>query len=60
MPGTRRLVVSLVAVGVVIAGIWGAILAFDIKPRLGLDLRGGTSVTFTPHTTPPSTSSATA
>jgi len=49
VPGTRRLVVSLVAVAVVIAGIWGAILAFDIKPRLGLDLRGGTSVTFTPH-----------
>ncbi|HZD71003.1 MAG TPA: protein translocase subunit SecD [Actinomycetes bacterium] len=49
MPGTRRLVVSLVAVAVVVAGIWGAILAFDIRPRLGLDLRGGTSVTFKPH-----------
>ncbi len=34
---------------VVIAAIWGAIVAFDIKPRLGLDLRGGTSVTFRPH-----------
>src|SRR5919197_947596 len=43
------MVVSLVAVVVVIVGIWGAIMAFDIKPRLGLDLRGGTSVTFRPH-----------
>jgi protein-export membrane protein SecD len=34
---------------VVIAAIWGAIMAFNIKPRLGLDLRGGTSVTFQPH-----------
>src|SRR6266511_2459320 len=33
-----------------IAAIWGAIMAFDIRPRLGLDLRGGTSVTFKPHT----------
>ncbi|HZD01837.1 MAG TPA: protein translocase subunit SecD [Actinomycetes bacterium] len=49
MPGTRRLVVPLVAVAVVIVAIWGAIMAFDIKPRLGLDLRGGTSVTFRPH-----------
>ncbi len=49
MPGKRRLVVPLIAVMVVIAGIWGAIAAFNIKPRLGLDLRGGTSVTFAPH-----------
>jgi preprotein translocase subunit SecD len=49
VPGTRRLVVPLVAVAVVIAAIWGAIFAFNIKPRLGLDLRGGTSVTFAPH-----------
>lgn len=49
MPGKRRLVVPLVAVLVVVAGVWGAIAAFNIKPRLGLDLRGGTSVTFTPH-----------
>ena len=49
MPGTRRLVVPLVAMAVVIAAIWGAIMAFNIKPRLGLDLRGGTSVTFQPH-----------
>ena len=49
MPGKRGLVVPLVAVLVVVAGIWGAIAAFNIKPRLGLDLRGGTSVTFRPH-----------
>lgn len=49
MPGKRRLIVPLVAVLVVAAGVWGAIAAFNIKPRLGLDLRGGTSVTFKPH-----------
>jgi len=36
-------------VAVVVVSIWGAIMAFDIRPRLGLDLRGGTSVTFKPH-----------
>ncbi len=49
MPGKRRLVVPLVAILVVVAGVWGSIAAFNIKPRLGLDLRGGTSVTFKPH-----------
>jgi preprotein translocase subunit SecD len=49
VPGTRRLVVPLVAVLLVVAAVWGAIAAFNIKPRLGLDLRGGTSVTFRPH-----------
>jgi preprotein translocase subunit SecD len=49
VPGKRRLIVPLVAVLVVVAGVWGAIAAFSIKPRLGLDLRGGTSVTFQPH-----------
>jgi preprotein translocase subunit SecD len=49
VPGTRRLVAPLIAVLVVIVAIWGAIMAFDIRPRLGLDLRGGTSVTFKPH-----------
>ena len=49
MPGKRRLVVPLVAILLVVAGVWGAIAAFNIKPRLGLDLRGGTSVTFKPH-----------
>jgi preprotein translocase subunit SecD len=49
VPGKRRLIVPLVAVLVVVAGVWGAIAAFNIKPRLGLDLRGGTSVTFRPH-----------
>jgi preprotein translocase subunit SecD len=49
VPGKRRLVVPLVAVMLVVAGVWGSIAAFNIKPRLGLDLRGGTSVTFKPH-----------
>src|SRR6266508_5916110 len=46
MSGTRRLVVPLVVVIVLAAAIWGVVVAQDIRPRLGLDLRGGTSVTF--------------
>jgi preprotein translocase subunit SecD len=38
------LVVFLIAVG----GMWGAILALGWGPQLGLDLRGGVSVTLTP------------
>jgi len=48
MSGTRRLVVPLVVVIVLAAAIWGVVVAQDIRPRLGLDLRGGTSVTFRP------------
>jgi preprotein translocase subunit SecD len=48
MSATRRLVIPLVVVFVVVAAIWGVITAQDIRPRLGLDLRGGTSVTFKP------------
>jgi preprotein translocase subunit SecD len=32
----------------IVAGIWGTITFQHIKPRLGLDLRGGSSVTFRP------------
>ena len=49
MTGTRRLVVPLLVVLALVGGIWGAILVQGIKPRLGLDLTGGTSVTFRPH-----------
>jgi preprotein translocase subunit SecD len=49
VPGKSRLIVPLVAILVVVAGVWGSIAAFNVKPRLGLDLRGGTSVTFKPH-----------
>jgi preprotein translocase subunit SecD len=49
MTGTRRLVVPLLVVLALVGGIWGVILVQGIKPRLGLDLTGGTSVTFEPH-----------
>jgi preprotein translocase subunit SecD len=49
MTGTRRLVVPLLIVLALVGGIWGVILVQGIKPRLGLDLTGGTSVTFAPH-----------
>ena len=48
MPGTRRLVVPLLVVAALLAGVWGTVLVQHITPRLGLDLRGGTSVTFVP------------
>jgi preprotein translocase subunit SecD len=38
----------LVFILVVAIGIWAVILTQGIEPRLGLDLRGGTSVTFEP------------
>ncbi|HEX6678061.1 MAG TPA: protein translocase subunit SecD [Actinomycetes bacterium] len=50
MTGNRRLVVPLLVVFALIAGIWGLILIQHIKPRLGLDLTGGTSVIYEPHT----------
>ncbi len=49
MTGTRRLVVPLLVVFALIGGIWGLILIQHIKPRLGLDLTGGTSVIYVPH-----------
>jgi preprotein translocase subunit SecD len=48
----RRLIIPLLVVFVSVAAIWGVILLRDIKPRLGLDLRGGTSVTFKPNPAP--------
>ena len=44
----RRLVAWLVFVAVVVAGIGGWMVAFQQSPKLGLDLRGGISVTMTP------------
>src|SRR6266498_1552143 len=49
MTGTRRLVVPLLVVFALSGGIWGLILIQHIKPRLGLDLTGGTSVIYVPH-----------
>jgi preprotein translocase subunit SecD len=49
MTGNRRLVVPLLVVFAMIIGIWGLIFVQHIKPRLGLDLTGGTSVIYEPH-----------
>jgi preprotein translocase subunit SecD len=51
---TSRLAIPLVVILLMVAAIWGVIVVRDIRPRLGLDLRGGTSVTFQP-TPPPGT-----
>ena len=44
----RRLVISLVAIVVLAAGMFGGNIAAGNKPSLGLDLQGGASVTMTP------------
>lgn len=48
MPGTRRYVVPLLIVFGLVAAVWGVIALQQLTPRLGLDLRGGSSVTFAP------------
>jgi preprotein translocase subunit SecD len=48
VPGTRRYVVPLLIVFALVALVWGVIALQHVKPRLGLDLRGGSSVTFVP------------
>jgi preprotein translocase subunit SecD len=48
VPGTRRYVIPLVVVFTLVAVVWGVIAVQDLQPRLGLDLRGGSSVTFVP------------
>jgi protein-export membrane protein SecD len=48
VPGTRRYVVPLLVVFLLVAAVWGVIAVDHIRPRLGLDLRGGSSVTFVP------------
>ncbi|HKE98288.1 MAG TPA: protein translocase subunit SecD [Actinomycetes bacterium] len=52
MTGNRRLYLPLVFVFVLTAALWAVIVVRDIHPRLGLDLRGGTSVTFRPVPAP--------
>ena len=71
MPGTRRYIIPLVVVFTLVGVIWAVIAVKGLEPRLGLDLQGGSSVTFVPtnprggeptarsSSTPPSTSSAT-
>jgi preprotein translocase subunit SecD len=48
VPGTRRYVIPLLVVFLLVGVIWAVIAVQDLKPRLGLDLRGGSSVTFVP------------
>jgi preprotein translocase subunit SecD len=72
VPGIRRYVIPLLVVFALVGVVWGVIMVKGLEPRLGLDLRGGSSVTFVPtnprggaptqeqlSSTPPSTSSAT-
>jgi preprotein translocase subunit SecD len=48
VPGTRRYVIPLLVVFALVGVIWGVIAVQGLEPRLGLDLRGGSSVTFVP------------
>ncbi|HEV3399389.1 MAG TPA: protein translocase subunit SecD, partial [Actinomycetes bacterium] len=48
MHGTRRYVIPLLVVFTLVGVVWGVVTVQDLKPRLGLDLRGGSSVTFVP------------
>jgi preprotein translocase subunit SecD len=48
VPGTRRYVIPLLIVFLLAGAVWGVIAVQGIRPRLGLDLRGGSSVTFVP------------
>ena len=43
-----QLVAILVVFCVAVAALWGTILGLGLQPQLGLDLRGGTSVTLEP------------
>jgi preprotein translocase subunit SecD len=48
VPGTRRYVIPLLIVFALVGVIWAVIAVQGLEPRLGLDLRGGSSVTFVP------------
>ncbi|HEX6381940.1 MAG TPA: protein translocase subunit SecD [Acidimicrobiia bacterium] len=48
MPGTRRYVIPLLVVFALVGVVWAVVLVQGLEPRLGLDLRGGSSVTFVP------------
>jgi preprotein translocase subunit SecD len=48
VPGTRRYVIPLLVVFALVGLVWGVIAVQGLKPRLGLDLKGGSSVTFVP------------
>ena len=48
MPGIRRYVIPLLVVFTLVGVVWAVIAVQGLEPRLGLDLRGGSSVTFVP------------
>jgi preprotein translocase subunit SecD len=48
VPGTRRYVIPLVVVFALVGVVWAVVAVQGLEPRLGLDLRGGSSVTFVP------------
>jgi protein-export membrane protein SecD len=48
VPGIRRYVIPLLVVFALVGVVWGVIVVKGLEPRLGLDLRGGSSVTFVP------------
>jgi preprotein translocase subunit SecD len=48
VPGTRRYLIPLLIVFTLVGVVWGVIAVQGLEPRLGLDLRGGSSVTFVP------------
>jgi len=48
VPGIRRYVIPLVVVFTLVGVIWAVIAVKGLEPRLGLDLKGGSSVTFVP------------
>jgi preprotein translocase subunit SecD len=48
VPGIRRYVIPLLVVFALVGVVWAVIAVQDLEPRLGLDLRGGSSVTFVP------------
>jgi protein-export membrane protein SecD len=48
VPGTRRYVIPLLIVFALVGVVWAVIAVQGLEPRLGLDLRGGSTVTFVP------------
>jgi len=48
VPGIRRYVIPLLVVFTLVGVIWAVIAVKGLEPRLGLDLQGGSSVTFVP------------
>jgi preprotein translocase subunit SecD len=48
VPGTRRYLIPLLIVFTLVGVVWAVIAVRGLEPRLGLDLRGGSTVTFLP------------